>query len=79
MLSSMYYICSTSIVMHGMALNITVQSYDQWLDFGLMAGAEAVPDVKDLANAIAVAFDEVRALPQPLPIPAAKPGRRAKP
>jgi len=52
----------TSIVVHGMALNITVQSYDQSLDFGLMADAAAAPDVKDLANAIAVAFDELRAL-----------------
>jgi diacylglycerol O-acyltransferase len=52
----------TSIVVHGMALNITVQSYDQSLDFGLMADAAAAPDVKDLADAIAVAFDELRAL-----------------
>jgi diacylglycerol O-acyltransferase len=29
----------TSIVVHGMALNITVQSYDKHLDFGLMADA----------------------------------------
>jgi diacylglycerol O-acyltransferase len=29
----------TSIVVHGMALNITVQSYDKNLDFGLMADA----------------------------------------
>jgi diacylglycerol O-acyltransferase len=29
----------TSIVVHGVALNITVQSYDQSMDFGLMADA----------------------------------------
>ena len=33
----------TSIVVHGMALNVTVQSYDQSLDFGLMADAAAAP------------------------------------
>jgi diacylglycerol O-acyltransferase len=41
----------TSIVVHGMALNITVQSYDQSLDFGLMADAQAMPDVRELADA----------------------------
>jgi WS/DGAT/MGAT family acyltransferase len=52
----------TSVVVHGLALNITVQSYDQSLDFGLMADAKAMPDVRYLADAIAVAFDDVRAL-----------------
>jgi WS/DGAT/MGAT family acyltransferase len=52
----------TSVVVHGMALNITVQSYDQSLDFGLMADAKAMPDVRLLAESIAVAFDDVRAL-----------------
>jgi diacylglycerol O-acyltransferase len=55
----------TSIVVHGMALNITVQSYDQSLDFGLMADAQAMPDVRELADAIRVAFDDLRALPRP--------------
>jgi diacylglycerol O-acyltransferase / wax synthase len=53
----------TSIVVHGVGLNITVQSYDQSLDFGLMADAAAMPDVKALADAIQVAFDDLRALP----------------
>jgi diacylglycerol O-acyltransferase / wax synthase len=52
-----------SIVVHGVALNITVQSYDQSLDFGLMADAAAMPEVRDLADSIRVAFDDVRALP----------------
>ena len=52
----------TSIVVHGMALNITVQSYDQSLDFGLMADAAAAPDVKALADAITAEFDALRAL-----------------
>ena len=53
----------SSIVVHGVALNITVQSYDQSLDFGLMADAQAMPDVRELADAIRVAFDDLRALP----------------
>lgn len=52
----------TSVVVHGLGLNVTVQSYDQSLDFGLMADAAAMPDVRLLADAIAVAFDDVRAL-----------------
>ena len=55
----------TSIVVHGLALNITVQSYDQSLDFGLIADAAAMPDVRELADAIAIAFDDLRALPLP--------------
>jgi hypothetical protein len=55
----------TSIIVHGMALNITVQSYDKSLDFGLMADAKAMPDVRELADAIAIAFDDLRALTRP--------------
>ncbi|MCA0241097.1 MAG: wax ester/triacylglycerol synthase family O-acyltransferase [Proteobacteria bacterium] len=55
----------TSIVVHGMGLNITVQSYDQSLDFGLMADAQALPDVAELAQALRVAFDDLQALPRP--------------
>jgi hypothetical protein len=52
-----------SIVVHGVALNITVQSYDQSLDFGLMADAAAMPELRELADSLRVAFDDVRALP----------------
>ena len=55
----------TSIVVHGLALNITVQSYDQSLDFGLIADAAAMPDVDDLAEAIRVVYDELLSLPLP--------------
>ena len=73
----------TSIVVHGMALNITVQSYDQSLDFGLMADAAAAPDVKALADAITAEFDALRALrvdavAAPAPAPAAKPAARVR-
>lgn len=52
----------TSIVVHGMALNVTVQSYDQSLDFGLMADGGAMPDVRELADAFTIAFDDLRLL-----------------
>jgi hypothetical protein len=55
----------TSIVVHGLALNITVQSYDRSLDFGLMADAKALPDVRELADAIRIAYDDLQALPRP--------------
>jgi WS/DGAT/MGAT family acyltransferase len=55
----------TSIIVHGLALNITVQSYDHALDFGLMADAQAAPDVRELAGAITIAFDDLRALVRP--------------
>lgn len=54
-----------SIVVHGLALNITVQSYDQSMEFGLMADARAMPDVREFGAAIAVAFDDLRELPLP--------------
>ncbi len=55
----------TSIIVHGMGLNITVQSYDKSLDFGLMADASAMPDVRELAEAITIAFDDMRLMPRP--------------
>jgi len=53
----------TSIVVHGVALNITVQSYNEALDFGLMSCAKAMPEVRELGEAIRVAFDDLHALP----------------
>jgi diacylglycerol O-acyltransferase len=38
-----------SIPVHGQALNITVNGYVDGLDFGLMAGANVVPDVVHVA------------------------------
>jgi diacylglycerol O-acyltransferase / wax synthase len=51
-----------SIVTHGVGLNVTVQSYDQSLDFGLMADAAAMPDVRRLAEEVAAAAAEFAAL-----------------
>lgn len=64
----------TSIVVHGLALNITVQSFDAAMDFGLMADAAALPDVRALAQAVDAALDELRTLPVPAAPAAVKPG-----
>jgi len=45
-----------SIASHGCALNITVSSYVDRLDFGLVACKVAVPDVQDIANDIVEEF-----------------------
>jgi diacylglycerol O-acyltransferase len=39
-----------SIATHGLALNITVQSYRDQLDFGFIAGANIIPHVQLLAD-----------------------------
>jgi WS/DGAT/MGAT family acyltransferase len=49
-----------SIVIHGIALNITIQTYAGSVDFGIIAGAKAVPDVEAVARAIQGAFEEAR-------------------
>mgnify|MGYP000630771787 CR=1 FL=1 len=39
-----------SIPYHGMALNITLQGYNGWLDFGLIGCRRALPDIENLAS-----------------------------
>ncbi len=51
-----------SIVVHGVALNITVQSYMGRLCFGLIACRRAVPDIGDLAAHMSQAFEQLKAL-----------------
>jgi diacylglycerol O-acyltransferase len=53
-----------SIVIHGVALNITVQSYMGQLCFGLIACRRAVPDVRDIIVQMQRAFDTFRQLPR---------------
>ena len=53
----------TSIVVHGVALNITVQTYNESLEFGLIACGEAMPEVAELARHVQAAFDEFQSLP----------------
>ena len=55
-----------SIVVHGVALNITVQSHVDQLCFGLIACRRAVPDVRDLATHLQRAFEVLRRLPVPV-------------
>jgi WS/DGAT/MGAT family acyltransferase len=70
-----YYPCS--IVVHGLALNVTVHSYDDALDFGLVACAEAVPDLAPLVGGVEAAFDELKAVAAAAlsPAPAARRSR----
>jgi len=54
-----------SIVVHGIALNITVQSHVDQLCFGLIACRRAVPDVHELGNHLQRAMASLRALVAP--------------
>jgi len=47
-----------SIPMHGLALNITLQSYNGWIDFGLIGCRRAVPDIADLGKHMQAAHAE---------------------
>lgn len=67
-----------SIVMHGLALNITVQTYAGSVDFGVIADRKAVPHVQDLADGLQAAFQEALALFQATGMPAAAPASRPK-
>lgn len=51
-----------SIPSHGVALNITVQSYNGSLDYGLTACRKAVPDVDDIADYVVEAHRELKKL-----------------
>jgi diacylglycerol O-acyltransferase len=53
----------TSIVVHGMALNITVQTYNESLEVGIIACARAMPEVAELGAHIETAFVEFEGLP----------------
>jgi hypothetical protein len=68
----------TSIVVHGIALNVTVQSYDQQMDFGCMADAAAMPDVSDFAQALQAAFAQLQQLPVALETPAPRASARPR-
>jgi diacylglycerol O-acyltransferase len=71
-----------SIVLHGLALNITIQTYAGRVDFGVIADKKAVPHVQDLADALEAAFEEAKGLfvpevAKPVTKPAAKPGAKS--
>lgn len=67
-----YYPVST--IVDGQGLNITVQSYLDGLDFGLVACRELVPDLWDLMGFVLDAVDELAALVQPPARGATSPG-----
>ena len=48
--AQMLHLWPVSIPTHGMSLNITVQGYQDMLEFGLIAGANIFPDVQGLAD-----------------------------
>ena len=60
-----------SIIMHGLALNITIQTYAGHVDFGIIADKKALPYAKDLAKAIEEAFTEAQGLMATAPAPPA--------
>jgi diacylglycerol O-acyltransferase / wax synthase len=51
-----------SIVVHGVALNITVQTYAGSVEFGVVADRKALPHAQDLVQALDAALEEGRAL-----------------
>ncbi len=59
-----------SIPVHGIALNITVQSYLDKLDFGITADRKAVPDADHLADLLVASMAELKAAAEKLPAPA---------
>ena len=61
-----------SIVTHGLALNITIQSYAGSLYYGLIACKQAVPDLRDFARHLQAAHQELRVLAQEPHAPAPK-------
>jgi diacylglycerol O-acyltransferase len=50
-----------SIVTHGVGLNITLQSYRDCLDFGFIAGANILPNVQTMADALPDELDKLEA------------------
>lgn len=59
-----------SIPVHGIALNITVQSYIDKLNFGITADKKAVPDADDLADLLITSMEELKAAAEKLTAPA---------
>jgi diacylglycerol O-acyltransferase len=60
-----------SVPFHGQAVNITVESYCDRLDFGLIACRSAVPDLAQLADRLPAALAELqRAVAQRFPLAA---------
>jgi len=65
--AELLHIFPVSISTHGIALNITVQSYRDQLDFGFIAGANIIPHVQVLSDMLPLEFDALEAAFAPPP------------
>jgi diacylglycerol O-acyltransferase len=61
---------------HGLALNITLISYLDQLDFGLIACRETVPDIEKLTGYIVEEFEELKHAVEQRHAKAAPPGEK---
>src|SRR6201747_995687 len=59
--AELLHIFPVSISTHGLALNITVQSYRDQLDFGFIAGANIIPHVQVLCDMLPGEFEALEA------------------
>jgi diacylglycerol O-acyltransferase / wax synthase len=59
--AELLHIFPVSIATHGLALNITVQSYRDQLDFGFIAGANIIPHVQVLCDMVPEEFAAIEA------------------
>jgi hypothetical protein len=59
--AELLHIFPVSISTHGLALNITVQSYRDQLDFGFIAGANIIPHVEVLCDLVPSEFAALEA------------------
>ena len=59
--------CTSSRCRSGIALNITVQSYRDQLDFGFISGANIIPHVQLLCDMLPAEFDALEAAYAPPP------------
>jgi WS/DGAT/MGAT family acyltransferase len=65
--AELLHIFPVSISTHGIALNITVQSYRDQLDFGFIAGANIIPHVQVLCDMLPEEFTALEAAYAPPP------------
>jgi diacylglycerol O-acyltransferase / wax synthase len=65
--AELLHIFPVSIATHGLALNITVQSYRDQLDFGFIAGANIIPHVQVLCDMLPLEFEALEAALAPPP------------
>ena len=58
--ATMEHFYPVSAIADTQALNITIQSYNGWCDFGLVSDREAVPDLWDLCHMLENALQELK-------------------